>query len=320
MRLNKNYSIILMIILLISNIPIFAFNITDIEIEINLTNKAKKHRTFIINCGRNKNNFLNNGSSFSIFREDNQGILDHIGNLEAISIGGVTCKAKLLNLSTTLNERTLDIKNIAIGDIANPSLVFKIKDLFKTLSSEQLTKSGEKKILEKVMPMINTGEFDKVKIFTFLSRGKSTEKEVAQSSILSESIKKNLIIKHGIPEEFIEVHNIGNLQNLYSNSKKINNSRIEIVFIASIPNENYAITNSESESKNTIGKENSESLDLEGLDLDEELKEFEIDNKIIIKPTEISGPKEIDEPVEQPTNDIETSPNDEQPGEESLKE
>jgi len=317
MRSNINYSIILIITLLISSIPISAFNITDIEIEINLTNKAKKHRTFIINCGRNKNTFLNNGTSFSIFREDNQGILDHIGNLEAISIGGVTCKAKLLNLSATLNERTIDIKNIAIGDIANPSITFKIKDLFKTLSSEKLTKIGKKKILEKVIPMINTGEFDKVKIFTFLSRGKSTEKEIVQSSILSESIKKNLIINHGIPEEFIEVYNIGNLQNLYSNSNKTNNSRIEIVFFAPTPNENYAITNSESE--NTTGKGNSENLDLEGLDLDEELKEFEIDNKIIIKPTEISGPKEIDEPVEHPTNNIEISPNDEQPGEESLK-
>ncbi len=318
MRSNINYSIILIITLLISSIPISAFNITDIEIEINLTNKAKKHRTFIIDCGRNNNTFLNNGTSFSIFREDNQGILDHIGNLEAISIGGVTCKAKLLNLSATLNERTLNIKNIAIGDIANPSITFKIKDLFKTLSSEKLTKSGEKKILEKVIPMINTGEFDKVKIFTFLSRGKSTDKEIIQSSILSESIKKNLIIKHGIPEEFIEVYNIGNLQNLYSNSKKINNSRIEIVFFTPKQNENYAITNSESE--NTMSKENSENLDLEGLDLDEELKEFEIDNKIIIKPTEISGPKEIDEPVEASTNNIEISPNDEQPGEESLKE
>ena len=295
---------------------ILGFAVSDIEIEINLENTQKKHRTFIIDCGNKENLFLTNGTDFSIFREDNQGIVNHIGNLEAVSIGRTTCKAKLKTLSATINERTLGIKNIAIGDIAYPSITLKITDLFKNSNSDKLTKKGKKNISDKILPMINTGEFEKIKIFTFLNRGKSTESEIAHSSILSENIKKNLLIKHGIPEEFIEIHNIANLQNLYGDKSRSKNSRIEFIFVSPEKKENYAIDNTNNEK--SIKAEDNDELNLDELDLDEELKEFEMDNKII-KPKEINGPQELKESSLQTPAKSEALPNGEQPGEESLK-
>jgi len=180
----KKVFLIMLITLILPSLS-FSFNITDIEIELNLNNRLKKHRTFIIDCGKKENFFINNGINFSIFRKNDDGILNHIGLLETISVGGITCKAKIKKVSASLKNRTLGIDNIAIGDIANPSITLKITDLLKKTHSEMLSKRGEKNIKEKIMPMINTGDFKQIQIFTF-SKSKSSKLKSSTSSFCSD--------------------------------------------------------------------------------------------------------------------------------------
>lgn len=230
--IGKKYLLLLFIVCLCPGFRIFAFAVSDIELVPALRDDEVIKRTYIIDTNGNDTEFLKPGIEFSIFRNDETGTLNHVGVVKAISTGRRFCKAKEKVLSSTLKERNLDIENIARGDVAIPSYTIFSNVLFQNTETPVLTIKGLDIINNNIIPLINTESFTRIKINVYNDNGWSSDEEIELGKYQAQAVKRHLQEQFDIPSGFIDIESIGNLQNLYADAERINNSRVEILFLS----------------------------------------------------------------------------------------
>ncbi|PID29420.1 MAG: hypothetical protein CR982_02905 [Candidatus Cloacimonadota bacterium] len=215
-------------IILLFSIELFSYEIVDIDFNINMVDSQKIGRTYIIDCGVD-DNFVKNGTQFSVFREFDKEINSFLGRVEVYNVGKTISRSKCLEISETIRERNQTPETISVGDICFPSVKVYDNDIFETVGSVKISKRGEVVINNKVLPMILTEQFKKMKIYVYLDSKSLKGNDLEISREKGESLKKFLNNKYDIPFRYLEVEPCGNLQKMFRDKSK-KNSFINFVF------------------------------------------------------------------------------------------
>ena len=214
--------------ILLFTINLFSYDLVDIDFHINMVDSQDVKKVYIIDCGA-KDQFIDTGVQFSVYREFDQGINNLIGRIEVYNYGYEYSKCKTVEISETLRERNISLQTLSIGDYCFPSVKLFDNQIFKDNRSTTVTKNGEREINNLLLPMILTEMFYNMKISVYLD-GKGVEgREVEYSLQKGEAVKKFLKDKYNIPLTYMEVEAYGNLQTMSKDDPK-KNSFIDFVF------------------------------------------------------------------------------------------
>ncbi|MBN1968822.1 MAG: hypothetical protein JXR48_11800 [Candidatus Delongbacteria bacterium] len=219
----------ILFILLTTSFSLFSLDIVDIEISVNLNKNSSNSKTVIVNCGA-KDRYVNNGLQMTVYREFDSGVFNLVGRIEVFSFGMEYSKCRILEVSETIRERNMEIHSIALGDYCFPSVKILTSDLFQSSNSDQLTEKGKKEINNLVIPIAITESFQNMKINVYNDSGKSETEEMEFSRLRGTMIKKFLIERYKLPEDYIETNFYGTLQKMSKDDKNLN-SFIDFVFI-----------------------------------------------------------------------------------------
>lgn len=203
MKLNTLLSKLILLTAIFS-VQLNAFQVVDVEIPVQMKRNEDQKKIFVVDLGE-RNRIAQNGNLLAVLRKDEFGSLLPVGILEITATANRYCKTKVLSIVENQFFQPFGIKGIAVGDSVFPLIMLPSKTLFNGANSAVLSKSGMEILSEKVVAFLHEGEFKNMLLFSYADRGLPTEKEAALAESQANSIKKHLMVKHGVAEGMLKI-------------------------------------------------------------------------------------------------------------------
>ena len=151
--------------------------------------------------------------------------------LRVISVDSSYSRAVEDEVFSNLENKNILINSIGRTDICFPVLKYNADKIFRSCCNSYISNRGSRLLTDKVMSMVNSGEFTDLEIWVDSNCRKNKEQNFTIAKTQAEAVNNFLITKQGLPEEYALLLPMGSENLLYSKNYKSKNGNIMLVFL-----------------------------------------------------------------------------------------